>query len=299
LRPENTIAGFGFAIRLGVSALELDVTLSADRVPIVSHEPIADPALYRDTRPVVAGDRLYPYVGRPWHELDLGRIRTLDAGAPTRVDASAIGRLDGHPPKVAHPAHGRPVEWPTLPDTGVPTLAEVLGFVERFAPPHLRLEVEIKHHIGHGRLGPGAALLAACVVATIRRHGMAPRCRVRAFDWRVLTAVRRLMPELRLVALATSRTASRGSGWTAGVRLGRAPWARSLAGAAADLGATEIAPEHWLVDAALITAAERSGLRVVPWTVNDASRGRELIELGVDGLTTDRPDLFVRAARAA
>jgi glycerophosphoryl diester phosphodiesterase len=257
------------------------VTLSADGVPIVSHEPIADPALYRDTGPVAPGDRLYPYVGRPWHQLDLRRIRTLDAGAPVGLDPV--------------PAPSRPIG--NVPGAMVPTLAEVLACVVRSARPELQLEIEIKHHVTSARFGPGAARLAARVVSEIRRAGMAGRCRIRSFDWRVLIAVRALMPELRLVALATAGTASRDSGWTAGVRLGRAPWARSLARAAADLGAGEIAPEHSLVDAALVTAADRCGLRVVPWTVNDPARAQELVELGVDGLTTDRPDLLRPAYR--
>ena len=281
LRPENTIAGFEFAIHLGVSALELDVTLSGDGVPIVSHEPIADPALYRDTGPVTPGDRLYPYVGRPWHQLDLRRIRTLDAGAPVGLD------------RVVH-ASATPQDVPatTVPPARVPTLAEVLRLVARAAPAELQLEVEIKHHLTGARFGPSTARLAARVVVLISRTGMAQRCRIRSFDWRVLAAVRASMPELPLVALATAETASRDSGWTGGVRLGRAPWARSIVRAAADLGAHELAPEHSLVDAALVGAAARCGLGVAPWTVNDPGRARELVRLGIAALTTDRPDLI-------
>lgn len=55
--------------------------------------------------------------------------------------------------------------------------------------------------------------------------------------------------------------------------------------------ATTLGPQHELVNRDLIEAAHRVGMRVVPWTVNDANRMAELIELGVDGVVTDFPSL--------
>ncbi len=55
--------------------------------------------------------------------------------------------------------------------------------------------------------------------------------------------------------------------------------------------ADTLGPWEGIVTAELVRTARRAGLRVVPWTVNDATRMRELIALGVDGLTTDEPAL--------
>ncbi|MCU0942995.1 MAG: hypothetical protein MUE35_10650, partial [Hydrogenophaga sp.] len=38
LAPENTLAGFERALAIGVTTLELDVVLSAEGVPVVSHD---------------------------------------------------------------------------------------------------------------------------------------------------------------------------------------------------------------------------------------------------------------------
>ena len=46
-----------------------------------------------------------------------------------------------------------------------------------------------------------------------------------------------------------------------------------------------------------IEAFRERGIRVVPWTVNDESAMERLIELGVDGIITDRPDLLVALCR--
>lgn len=55
--------------------------------------------------------------------------------------------------------------------------------------------------------------------------------------------------------------------------------------------ATTLGPQHELVNRELVEAAHGVGMRVVPWTVNDANRMAELIELGVDGVVTDFPSL--------
>lgn len=47
-----------------------------------------------------------------------------------------------------------------------------------------------------------------------------------------------------------------------------------------------------IVDQRFITAAHRRGLEVHVWTVDLESQMRELLDLGVDGLVTDRPDLL-------
>jgi glycerophosphoryl diester phosphodiesterase len=46
-----------------------------------------------------------------------------------------------------------------------------------------------------------------------------------------------------------------------------------------------------------LALARRLGLRTAVYTVNDERRMRELLELGVDGIFTDRPDLLLGLVR--
>jgi glycerophosphoryl diester phosphodiesterase len=47
-----------------------------------------------------------------------------------------------------------------------------------------------------------------------------------------------------------------------------------------------------------LAEAHALGLRVVPWTVNQPRDMEALIDCGVDGLITDRPDLAREVMRA-
>lgn len=52
---------------------------------------------------------------------------------------------------------------------------------------------------------------------------------------------------------------------------------------------------HWasaIADPTLVSRAHRRGYEVVVWTVNSAWRMKLLLWLGVDGITTDRPNLW-------
>lgn len=78
--PENTIAGFAFAERVGVQAVELDVRLSADEELVVIHDATVD--------------------------------RTTNAsGAVATLTAAELGRLDA---RKTYPAWPEPVGVPTL-----------------------------------------------------------------------------------------------------------------------------------------------------------------------------------------
>jgi glycerophosphoryl diester phosphodiesterase len=51
------------------------------------------------------------------------------------------------------------------------------------------------------------------------------------------------------------------------------------------------------VDEAILRDAHGAGVRVVVWTVNEPEVIAKMLELGVDGIISDRPDIVMRLAR--
>jgi glycerophosphoryl diester phosphodiesterase len=49
-------------------------------------------------------------------------------------------------------------------------------------------------------------------------------------------------------------------------------------------------PDFHFLDALQVRQAHADGLRVVPWTVNRPEDWQQLLDWGVDGITTDYPD---------
>ena len=58
------------------------------------------------------------------------------------------------------------------------------------------------------------------------------------------------------------------------------------------LGATAWAPWHEDLTERRVREAELRGLRVIAWTVNDPDRMTALIDMGVDAIVTDYPDIL-------
>jgi glycerophosphoryl diester phosphodiesterase len=65
---------------------------------------------------------------------------------------------------------------------------------------------------------------------------------------------------------------------------------------ALELGCVAIVCNHALWDAATVAQVQQAGLRTLSYTVNDEWAAERLIDLGTDGIITDRVDRFSPAA---
>jgi len=145
----------------------------------------------------------------------------------------------------------------------VPTLADVLAQLGRA----LQVFVEVKS------LPPqfDETLLG------VLRDGPNPSgYAVHAFDHRVILRLGTLGPSLRR-----------------GVLSGSYP-VKPLA-LLRDAGATMLWQEHTLVDRPLVDALHDAAMQLLVWTVDDPTEMRQLLDIGVDGICTNRPEVARRA----
>lgn len=128
--------------------------------------------------------------------------------------------------------------------------------------------------------------MESAVARLVARHGLRDAVQVQSFDRFSTRRARRADERVRIAQL-----------YRPGVQSVRIVGdLRRVAGFACTIG-----PPAEAVDAPLVAAAHAAGLRVQPYTVNDAAEMERLLDLGVDGLITDRPDdaCAARSATAA
>jgi glycerophosphoryl diester phosphodiesterase len=264
---EESLRAFTKAIELGVSKLELDIVLTKDGQPLVWHDPTIEAEKCSDTGPAFAGDPAYPYVGKLVHELTLLQIHTLDCGK-----------------KLAEFPHAEVVRG-----NKIATLPEVFALADSYRAG-LRYNIETKVEADHPGTSAEPQEFVDVILAAVRSANEVDRVEIQSFDWRTLPLVHWAEPSIPLVALYNEDTWVPGSPWLAGEKpdLVRDPMIGALL-----VGANIVSPRYTLVEGKpYVDHAHSLGLKVIPWTVNDADAMREQIGYGVDGIITDYPTLL-------
>lgn len=277
LAPENTLAAFEKACEVGVNAIELDVHLTADGNIVAHHDYALTPEIAR-----TADGQWLDRPGPAIKNLTLAQLKTYD-----------VGRLK----PAARYARRYPEQLP-VDGERIPTLGEVMALVNRKCSETTQLWVEIKTNPEEPGLSLPPEKIAEAVVARLREQNYSPRTRILAFDWRVLVHIQKTAPEIATVYL--SHAGSRLNTVKAG-QPGASPWlagldiddfSGSVPRAVKAAGGKYWSPHYKYITYALLEEAHQLGLGVYVWTVDSRSEMVRLIEMGVDGITTNRPDLL-------
>ncbi|MCV7395834.1 glycerophosphodiester phosphodiesterase [Mycobacterium paraseoulense] len=261
---EESLRAFSKSIELGVSTLELDINVTRDGQPLVWHDPTIDADKCADTAPAFAGDPQYPYVGKLVHELTLSQIRTLDCGR----------RLAEFP------------DAEVVRGNKIAILPEVFALADSYRAA-VRYNIEMKVAADKPGTSADPQQFVDVILAAVRSAGEVDRVEIQSFDWRTLQMVHSDEPSIPLVALYNEDTWVPGSPWLAGENA--AAIGDPMIGARL-VGADIVSPRYQLVTGApFVDHAHSLGLKVIPWTVDDAATMREQIADGVDGIITDYP----------
>jgi glycerophosphoryl diester phosphodiesterase len=152
----------------------------------------------------------------------------------------------------------------------VPTLAEALN-----AYPQVRLNVDLK---ADSSVDP--------TIETIWRCNARDRVLLASFSDRRIRWARRVC--------GPRQATSMGQREVAALRLASLH-GRGLAGFVAGVAAAQVPVKYAgvpVVDARFVRHAHKLGLQVHVWTVDDPTRMRELLDLGVDGIMTDHIEVL-------
>lgn len=177
LMPENTLAAFNEALRLGVDVLEADMQVTADDVVVLAHDPEVNP----DRCLGPDGKKLEGKV--PFRSLALAQVKRYDCGS------------------LPHPLFPRQTR-----KTGekIPTLEELFELVKTSTYPAaatVRFNIETKLSPGRPQFSPSPEKFAGLVLAVVEKFGFEDRVILQSFDKRTLLAMKKLEPRIRIAML--------------------------------------------------------------------------------------------------
>lgn len=275
LAPENTLAAFSNAIDLGVTTLELDIGLTADNVVVISHDTALNPDHTRDAN----GNWLAAKSGAAVRSLTLAQLQTYDVG---RLNpASNYGKQFA----LQQPRDGE----------RIPTLASLFAMVQArgAAAGTVRFNIETKIDPNKPDETAAPEPMVRALLAEIDKAKMADRVTIQSFDWRTLALVGQLAPQLPRAYLSTARTL-KDSRWTVGLDAAGFASVPQLVQAAAGKSAGPViwSPAYADLTPAVIKEAQKLGMKVLPWTVNQRADMLRLMDWGADGIITDYPDVL-------
>ncbi|MGI6437786.1 MAG: glycerophosphodiester phosphodiesterase [Sphaerochaeta sp.] len=189
-----------------------------------------------------------------------GAIRDYTAAELKQFNAASV-----------HPGH---------PPLEIPTLKEVLDLVK---DTDLELQIEIKVD----KDGNGYEGIEERLIALLKEYELIDRSIVISFDFPTLARIQELQPSLRTGALVSraymSKIGSKGP--------------KAVAEGIKALQVNYIGINHTYLSPALHQELRNQELGIGAWTVNDEEAMKKIAALGVDFITSDRPDLLVATLR--
>lgn len=269
LLPENTLVAFDRALSIGVSTLEMDVAITADGVPVLSHDPHLFPDITRNPQGQWLTDR-----GPLIKDLTLAELQRYDVGRtrPGSANARNFPEQQG------------------VDGQRIPTLASVFERVKQRGADHVQFDIETKIFPMHPSHTLGPADMVDVMLKVIREAGMTRRVMIQSFDWRTLQLLRSAEPLIRTVYLTVQSkhgdTLANGQ-WTNGMLLKDHASVPAMVKAS---GGHIWSPNFNNVTPEQVLEAQALGLQVIPWTVNQPADMLRLMDMGVDGLISDYPD---------
>ncbi len=248
--PENSVQGMLLALQEGVKTLEMDVVISADSVVLLSHEPWFNPEICLGTN---GKKRLNA-------ETNLFRLSYADIA---KIDCGSL-KIDRFPAQEKYFA-----AKPRLLD--VISEAEEASLMMNRPDPFYNVEIKSRPE-WDSIYYPSIEFYADLVISTLRKANLGERLVIQSFDPRTLRYLNESYPEITLAYLTEDGN-------------------RSPAEQIKDLG---FVPEIYSCDFSLLAESQvkrlrASGMKVIPWTVNEIADAQRLKEWGVDGIITDYP----------
>lgn len=256
LMPENSIPAMKKALELGVTTLEMDVVISKDHKVLLSHEPFLSSEICLDkNKSIIPFDSSHSY---NLYQMSYDEIREFDCGTNGNVRFPNQKKIKVSKPLLSEVIH------------------ELKSFGEKNHSKLSKLNIEIKSRPEwDGIFHPELNIYCDLVMEELSRNKIENYCTIQSFDPRVLRYFNERYPHIKLVYLLEDVL----------------EWREAVE----DLGFKPeiISPYFPLLSEQIVKSIHAEDMLVIPWTVNQKSDLINIIEMGVDGIISDYPDILI------
>ncbi|KAL0478134.1 lysophospholipase D [Acrasis kona] len=259
LLPENTIPAYIKAIDLGVDTLEMDTVISKDKQVVMSHEPWLNSEYCTGPN------------GESINSEDVAiKNFTIYHMNYADVGKSNCGHRNSHFPTQTH----FPIAKPLLSDV----FDAVETYIANNNKRKLWYNIETKSRPERdGVMTPPIQEFCELLYNVIKSKNMTSRVTIQSFDVRSLIIFKKLDPSLPLSLLVE---------WNE-----QAPF--NFKDKLNELGFNPdiYSPQYKLLTPEILSYMKSENIRTVPWTINTYDDMKRIVDMGVEGIITDFPNL--------
>ena len=271
--PENTLESFKYLFKNNINAYETDILISKDLIPVITHDFRLDPSFTKDNEGNwITDENIIIF------DLSYDELLKFDVGSLNKL--SRYGR--------------RFVNQKTLENQKIPKLSELLELSSKNKSENLLINLEIKSTPDEENLTPTPEEMVKLVMREVNKSNLQNKIIISSFDWRTLTEIKNLYPEISRAYLSFQQQA--------GIKIkntiyNRSPWMSylpffekyELPKIIKSQGGKALHPYHKDITKKLVDISHQEDLPVNVWTVNEEYDMLKMIEHGVDGIMTDYP----------
>lgn len=286
VRPENTLYSYAYAIELGATSIECDMQLTKDGQIVMSHNPILNSDITRDEN----GN----YIKNNKYDI---RLMTVD-----ELKKFDVGVMDPNCGEY-YDLHGK---TQFTYDAKIPTLEELMQLIQSYGDKNIVLNIETKSYPDPASAGyknnADPKKFVEVFNNIVKKYDMEDRVVLQSFDWQTLIEMKKLNPNISTSALWQEQPSwGRDSESLRRYEKKKSPWLGGLdikdyqgnpVKAAHAIGADIISPYYTEISKQDVDEAHSLGMKVVPWTVNNEKDMTMLLDMGVDGIISDKPWLL-------
>lgn len=287
VRPENTLYSYAYAIELGATSIECDMQLTKkDGQIVMSHNPILNSDITRDEN----GN----YIENNKYDI---RLMTVD-----ELKKFDVGVMDPNCGEY-YDLHGK---TQFTYDAKIPTLEELMQLIQSYGDKNIVLNIETKSYPDPASAGyknnADPKKFVEVFNNIVKKYDMEDRVVLQSFDWQTLIEMKKLNPNISTSALWQEQPSwGRDSESLRRYEKKKSPWLGGLdikdyqgnpVKAAHAIGADIISPYYTEIFKQDVDEAHSLGMKVVPWTVNNEKDMNMLLDMGVDGIISDKPWLL-------